>query len=152
MVDKKPFIEIKNVSFKYNDTKSQLKNINLSIDKGALIVIMGPSGGGKTTLIRVINGLIPNFFEGTLEGNIYLNEKQGSEYTPCEFGELVGSVFQDSRSQFFTSHVRDEIAFSGENYCFEKQEILEKIEYLSNKLGIENLLNRKVHEISGGEK
>ena len=152
MIENKPFIEMKNVSFKYNESKSQLKNINLSINKGELIVVTGPSGRGKTTLTRVINGLIPNFYEGCLEGEIHVNEKPGDEYDACMFGELIGNVFQDSRSQFFTSHVRDEIAFSGENYYVEKQEILDKIDYLSKKLGIENLLNSKVHEISGGEK
>ena len=114
-------IEIKNVSFSYDasdtETKSdgRLKNINLLIPDGQVVLLCGESGCGKTTLTRLINGLIPHFYEGNLEGKVCINGKDVTEIPLYETAFLVGTVFQNPRSQFFNVDTTSEIAFGFEN-------------------------------------
>ena len=114
-------IEIKNVSFSYDasdtETKSdgRLKNINLLIPDGQVVLLCGESGCGKTTLTRLINGLIPHFYEGNLEGSVRINGKDVTEIHLYETAFLVGTVFQNPRSQFFNVDTTSEIAFGFEN-------------------------------------
>ncbi|MBU5583111.1 ATP-binding cassette domain-containing protein, partial [Enterococcus sp. S181_ASV_20] len=96
-----------------------MNNLSLEIDKGECVLVTGASGCGKTTLTRLINGLIPHYYEGELTGDLQLNGKSTSTLADWEYGEQVGSVFQDARSQFFTSNVLDELAFASENYRLE---------------------------------
>ena len=100
-------IELKQVSFSYNQAV-QLSEIDLKIEKGQCVLVTGPSGCGKTTLTRVINGLIPHYYEGELQGSVTLAGQAAESLAPWTFGQLVGSVFQDPRSQFFTATVADE--------------------------------------------
>ncbi|SDG11218.1 energy-coupling factor transport system ATP-binding protein [Fontibacillus panacisegetis] len=149
---KKAIVEMNKVSFQYNDSYEQLKQVDLTIYEGECVVVTGPSGSGKTTLTRLLNGLIPNFYEGKLTGTVTLRRKNISEIEPWSFGRFVGSVFQDSRSQFFTSIVEDEIAFSGENYGMAPELIRERLGELTLKTGIAHLLPKDVHRLSSGEK
>lgn len=107
----KKAIEIRNLSFAYEGVSEQLKNVNLSIKEGEVVVLTGPSGGGKSTLTRVINGLVPYFYEGELSGEVYLLGNNLAELPSWERGRFVGNVFQDPRSQFFANEVAGEIAF-----------------------------------------
>ena len=109
-------IEFKDVTFKYNITDAEgnkkdavgVKALNLKINDGEFVVLTGFSGCGKTTIIRLINGLIPKFYNGELTGEIYLDGKNTKEMTIYDVSEKVGSVFQNPRSQFFFS--KSEIA------------------------------------------
>lgn len=145
-------IELNNVSFQYNDSYEQLSGVDLTVAEGECVVITGPSGSGKTTLTRMLNGLIPNFYEGNLTGSVKLKGRDIHEIEPWSFGRTSGSVFQDSRSQFFTSVVADEIAFSGENYGLDPALILERVTELAEEFRITGLLSRGLHRLSSGEK
>jgi energy-coupling factor transporter ATP-binding protein EcfA2 len=145
-------IELKNVTFQYNGSQKQLSDLSLDIKKGELVVVTGPSGCGKTTLTRVINGLIPHFYEGKLTGEVYLNGQNAVELQSWEFGKLVGSVFQDPKSQFFAIAVQDEIAFSCENYGVPSKEIASRLTKAAGALRIEHLLLRQLTGLSSGEK
>ncbi|WP_052770096.1 ABC transporter ATP-binding protein [Paenibacillus sp. IHB B 3415] len=151
-MDIQTIIEFENVSFQYNDSYEQLSGVNLSVAEGECVVITGPSGSGKTTLTRMLNGLIPNFYEGKLTGSVRLKGRDIHEIEPWSFGRTSGSVFQDSRSQFFTSVVADEIAFSGENYGLNPSLILERVSALAEEFRITGLLSRGLHGLSSGEK
>lgn len=152
MAQKQAVIEMENVSFQYNDASEQLKQIDLTLYEGECVVVTGPSGSGKTTLTRLVNGLIPHFYEGRLTGTIRLGRKNINEMEPWDFGRMVGSVFQDSRSQFFTSIVQDEIAFGGENYGMEPEDIRRRVERLAEESRLSHLLRSEVHKLSSGEK
>ncbi|WP_249529528.1 ABC transporter ATP-binding protein [Paenibacillus brevis] len=145
-------IEMKDVSFQYNNAQEQLKHIDLTLYEGEFVILTGPSGSGKTTLTRLVNGLIPSFYEGRLNGSVLLRGKPIEEIEPWSFGRMVGSVFQDSRSQFFTSIVQDEIAFGGENYGMEPEDIRLKVKGLAAESGLTPLLLSEVHKLSSGEK
>lgn len=88
-------IDIDNISFSYkNADRMSLEGINLDINPGEVILLCGQSGCGKTTLTRFLNGLIPNFFEGKRDGNVYLNKKLIGEMPIYEISEHMGSVFK----------------------------------------------------------
>lgn len=91
-------VEIRKLSFSYNSNKDeQLKDINLDIKNGECCVIIGESGCGKSTLTRAINGLIPNFYEGDLDGEVFIDSQSIRNLKSWEIAKLVGNVFQDPR-------------------------------------------------------
>ena len=96
-------IEFKNVSFTYDsvDRNAGIYNVNLKIDDGEVIVFCGESGCGKTTISRLINGLIPGYYTGTLEGEVIVRDYKISQNPIDELSRYVGSVFQNPRTQFF---------------------------------------------------
>ena len=113
---------------------------------------MGSSGCGKTTITRLINRLVPEFFEGELEGKIYIDGQDTSDMDIQDLAGIVGSVFQDPRSQFFATDTTAEIAFSCENVGLPREELCYRIERAANDLQITRLLERSIFELSSGEK
>ena len=146
-------IEIKNLSFRYsmNDDYT-LKNINLSVHKGECILLCGKSGCGKSTLLKTINGIIAEFCNGEIDGSIKVCGMNTFETEIYKISEKVGSVFQNPKTQFYTTNTTDEIAFCLENYGVERMKINEKIEEVKNTFNLEALMNRNIFELSGGEK
>lgn len=146
-------IDLKNVSFTYvSNDEMVLDNINLHIEKGEFVLLLGNSGCGKTTITRLLNVLAPDFFDGELQGEVIVDGKNTDEYTIQEMSHSVGSVFQDPRSQFFTMDTTAEIAFSCENIGFSRQETIERIVDSAELIGVTHLLGKSVFELSSGEK
>ena len=147
-------IEFKDVSFSYENTKEEkaLKHINVSIRQGEVILVCGRSGCGKTSFTRMINGLIPHFYDGVLDGSVFLNGNNHSKKPLYQTAELVGSVFQNPKSQFFTVETDSEIVFASENMAKSREQICENFERTVEALGIEKLLGKSLFALSGGEK
>ena len=147
-------IEIKNVSFRYKSDASTggIQNINLSVPDGQTVVFCGESGCGKTTLTRLINGLIPHFFEGELNGSVMIDGCDVEKQPLYDTAKLVGSVFQNPRSQFFNVDTTSELSFGCENLGMPKDEILRRLDETVSALKIESLLDRSIFDLSGGEK
>jgi energy-coupling factor transport system ATP-binding protein len=147
-------IEIKNVSFSYENRKDikSLEDVNLSIKSGEVILLCGTSGCGKTTLTRLINGLIPNFYEGILEGEVLVEGKEVSSKPLYETASKVGSVFQNPRSQFFNVDTTSELSFGCENMGFDIGEIKDRVNGTVFDFNIDSLMNRSIFQLSGGEK
>mgnify|MGYP004563782731 FL=1 len=129
-----------------------LKQIEGSVKQGKCIVLCGSSGCGKSTLLRCINHLIPQFFEGRLTGFCCINGKDTGEMTIGETGEIVSSVFQDPRSQFFTINSSTEVAFGLENHGMSESEIRKRVEEAFSTFHLEKLKDRNVYELSSGER
>lgn len=146
-------IEIKKVSFQHeNAEKPSLKNVSLTIAEGECVLLCGESGSGKTTVIRLINGLIPHFYEGKMEGCAMVNGLNVTEAELYDTARIVGSVFQNPRSQFFCVDTTSELAFGCENMGMPEGEILSRVDEAAKELNIEKLLGRNIFELSGGEK
>ena len=147
-------IELKDVSFTYNSEGSHggVQNIHLTIPDGQVVVLCGESGCGKTTLTRLINGLIPHYFAGSLTGSIVVNGKSIPEQPLYDTATLVGSVFQNPRSQFFNVDTTSELSFGCENLGMPKDEILCRLQSTASALHIEKLLGCSIFDLSGGEK
>lgn len=147
-------IELHNVNFRYTGSvdTGELTDINLTIPDGQVILLCGQSGCGKTTLTRLINGLIPNYYEGDLTGDVLLNGENISKYPLYETAKYVGSVFQNPRTQFFTVDSTSELAFGSENQGKAEDEIIQCIQETADLFGITDLLGKNIFEMSGGEK
>lgn len=147
-------IELQNINFRYaggNDAGG-LENINLTIPDGQVLLLCGKSGCGKTTLTRLINGLIPNYYDGELTGEVLLNGENISQLPLYETAKYVGSVFQNPRTQFFTVDSTSELAFGCENQGLSENEIVERIKFTAEQFGIEVLMGKNIFCLSGGEK
>lgn len=146
-------IELKQICFSYADgTDGGLKNINLSISGGECVLLCGRSGCGKTTITRLINGLIPGFFSGELEGDVTIDNESISGTPIYKISSHVGSVFQNPRTQFFNVDTDSEIAFGIENEAVPPKELHKRLVETADALHINSLRGRSIFELSGGEK
>lgn len=145
-------IEFEKISFSYYDRhkKNSLENISFSIYEGEIILIVGDSGSGKSTLLNILNGIIPEVIEGHLEGNIKINNTENLRI--YERSLILGNVFQNPRSQFFTSNTTAELVFAMENYGFSYEDMISRLETISDKFNIKKLLNRDIYCLSSGER
>lgn len=147
-------IELKDVTFTYasGESTNSLKNINLTIQEGETILLCGESGCGKTTLTRLINGLIPHYYEGNLTGMVSLDGQEIKKYPLYEIAKRVGSVFQNPRTQFYNIEAANEIVFGCENMALPVPEMQKRLEETTESLKLDKLLGRSLFAMSGGEK
>jgi len=145
-------ILLKDVSYEWEDGRTALKNINLEIKKGEFVLISGKSGSGKSTLGSVMNGLIPHYYKGKMQGEVFAYGKDISKLLLHEVGHIVGTVFQDPRSQFFTTTTDEEIAFGLQTICKSRDEIKQRVDEIYAELDIEELKGKSVYELSSGQK
>lgn len=146
-------IELKNITFSYEGREQGgLRNINLTVKNGECILLCGRSGCGKTTITRLVNGLIPRFYAGELTGQVLIDGKDIADLTMYKIAEKVGSVFQNPRTQFFNTDSDSEIAFGLENQGMPTEELRQRVETTAADLEIQSLRNRSLHALSGGEK
>ncbi len=159
-------VRLENVSFAYHDvsgadaqlasepasTESSVRNITLHVAPGTCTVLCGGSGHGKSTVLRVIDGLAGTFFPGNTDGIIEIAGKPAASLSAAERTRLVGVVMQDPRSQFFMDVVADEIAFSAESLGIDPTEVTKRVERVAALCGVGNLLHSKVSQLSSGQK
>ena len=148
-------IHFQDIQFRYEGTISSeigVKDINLIVHTGECVLLCGRSGCGKTTLTKLINGLIPNYFPGELSGNVQIDDENILGMPMYYLATKVGSVFQNPRTQFFNVDVDSEIAFGIENIAVPPDELHQRLEYTLDSLKIRNLQGKNVFELSGGEK
>lgn len=146
-------IELKDVSFRYEGAKEQaLSHVSLKIEKGECVVLTGISGCGKTTITRLINGLIPDFYPGELTGSICIDGENIAEKQPHEISAMVGSVFQNPRTQFFNTDTDSELVFGMENSGVAYEEMHRRYDQTVCDLQLQKLCGREIFALSGGEK
>lgn len=140
-------IKIENLRFCYHREKYVLDGVSLSVDKGESVGIIGANGVGKSTFLKILTGLLPEY-----EGHIQI---AGLSLERKNYGEIrrrLGYVFQDSDSQLFMNTVEEDVAFGPINYGFSEEAAKEAVRLALEKTHIEKLAKRHVYRLSGGEK
>lgn len=147
-------IELKNVSFKYElQEEKTIKNLDLYVQQGEFVGIIGKNGSGKTTLCNIIRGIIPDFVQGEITGDIIIDNKNIDDIERGEMAELVGFVFQNPFSQIsgIKKTVFEEIAYGLENLGVPREEIGQRVTDVIKLLKIEDLQDKNPNELSGGQ-
>lgn len=151
-------IETRNLCFSYlnSDGKQksenpQLNRVNLKISAGEFVLVCGPTGSGKSTFLKTLNGLAPSFTGGVITGELLIDGRNliGSE--PYEFSHLVGYVNQQPEGAFVADIVLDEIVYGAEQLAVNKEKIAKDVDRLSKLLGLDMLLDKPVATLSGGQ-
>ncbi|ANW26873.1 heme ABC transporter ATP-binding protein [Vibrio coralliilyticus] len=146
-------IEFSDFSFRYESLdRPTLKHINLRIEKGEKIVIIGPSGSGKSTLGQCLNGLIPHSISGEISGSLTLNGQDASQWDLHQFTEQIGTVLQDTDSQFVGLSVGEDIAFALENQLVSNIDMYPVVKSTARMVELDDMLTRSPHDLSGGQK
>ncbi len=149
-------IEVRTLTCWYDSSPNgghpALSLIDLKIDPGAFVVVSGPNGAGKTTLLNCMSGVIPKLIPAVVSGSVLV---EGEEVTSLQMGELarkIGVVLEDPDTQIFGSTVDQYLAFGMELLAFSREEMTSRIHEAANIAGISELLDRRCHGLSGGEK
>ena len=146
-------IVVKNLSYRYpNSQKAAIHDVNLNVERGEFVLLVGRSGCGKTTLARCLNGLIPHVYEGELNGKVLVNGVSVVDTSVYELAKHVGMVFQNPDTQLCTLTVEEEVAFGSENFGVEREEIGRRVDWSLFSLEMENLRRRATFSLSEGEK
>lgn len=146
-------IRFENVSWSYAaGQEGSVHDVSLHIRKGECVLLCGASGCGKTTLTRMINGLIPHFFPGELSGTVQVAGLNPSKTEVAELSDLVGTVFQNPRTQFFNTDTDSELVFGLENRAMPQEQMKARLTELTKELHLEDLRGRSIFALSGGEK
>lgn len=148
-----PAIEFKHISFKYaSQAEKNLTDISFSIQQGEKVLIIGASGSGKSTIGKLINGQIPNTFEGDLTGQVLINGVNSASKSIFDLSLNVGTVLQDTDAQFVGLTVAEDLAFALENDQVDQASMMSSVAGWANTLDLVDLLDLTPQSLSGGQK
>lgn len=143
----------KNFTFRYNSqVEPTLRNIDLTVYQGEKVLVIGPSGSGKSTFGSCINGLVPFSYRGEVSGSLEIMGQDASKLGIFGLSQHVGTVLQDSDSQFIGLTVGEDIAFSMENECVENCIMKKRVLSSASLVDMDKFLTSNPHELSGGQK
>jgi energy-coupling factor transport system ATP-binding protein len=146
-------LSFENVTYRYPDVeRPALSDVSLQIEPGEFVLLAGLSGSGKSTLLRAACGLAPHFHGGRFAGRVELAGLDTREHGPARIGAFAGALFQDPETQLVTSSVRAELSLALESRDESAAAVARGVEEVALALGIDALLDRATHELSGGEK
>jgi energy-coupling factor transport system ATP-binding protein len=151
-------ISIENLSYAYPQTDPDsepvwvLDGVDLRVSAGEFVAIMGPTGGGKTTLCLALNGIVPHSTGGVIGGNLYVGGHNSKDRTVAQLAQTVGLVFQGPETQLFNMTVEAEVAFGLETLGLPPPEIRSRIDWALKLVGMDGQLHRSPFELSGGQK
>ncbi|WP_327275466.1 ATP-binding cassette domain-containing protein [Streptomyces sp. NBC_01224] len=145
-------IRFEHVSVQYEGTeRPTLCGVDLTIPEGELVLLVGPSGVGKSTLLGAVSGLVPHFTGGTLSGRVTVGGRDTRTHKPRELADLVGTVGQDPLSHFVTDTVEDELAYGMESLGLAPDVMRRRVEETLDLLGLAGLRDRPIATLSGGQ-
>ncbi|MGK5500451.1 ABC transporter ATP-binding protein [Streptomyces sp. URMC 125] len=145
-------IRFDQVSVTYEDAAAPaLHGVDLTVDEGELVLVVGPSGTGKSTLLGAVSGLVPHFTGGTLHGRVTVDGRDTREHRPRELADVVGTVGQDPLAHFVTDTVEDELAYGMECLGLPADTMRRRVEETLDLLGLAELRGRPIATLSGGQ-
>ncbi|MFB7211503.1 ABC transporter ATP-binding protein [Streptomyces sp. NPDC056255] len=145
-------IRFEQVSVRYEGTEHlTLSGVDLTVPEGELVLLVGPSGVGKSTLLGAVSGLVPHFTGGTMSGRVTVDGRDTRTHKPRELADLVGTVGQDPLSHFVTDTVEDELAYGMESLGLAPDVMRRRVEETLDLLGLAGLRDRPIATLSGGQ-
>ncbi len=148
-----PAVSVRDLAYTYRGQEGfALDGVSLEVAEGEFVVVMGHSGAGKSTLCASLNGLIPHFFRGRMQGEVRIEGRSTREGKVGEFARDVGLVFQDFEAQLFSTNVALEVAFGPENFEVEREEMVRRVESVLGQVKLEGFDGRQPATLSGGQK
>src|SRR5215203_4385625 len=148
-----PAVSIRDLAYTYRGQKGPaLHGVSLDVAEGEFVVVMGHSGAGKSTLCTSLNGLIPHFFRGRMQGEVRIEGRSTREGKVGEFAKDVGLVFQDFEAQLFSTNVALEVAFGPENFEVDREEMVRRVKSVLSQVKLEGFEGRQPATLSGGQK
>ena len=140
------------VTITYPDSpRAALTAVDLAVDEGELCLVIGPTGSGKSTLLGAVNGLVPHFTGGTLQGSVRLLGRNTRENRPRDLADIVGVVGQNPIAGFVTDTVEEELAYGMEQLALAPGVMRKRVEETLDLLGLADLRHRPLRDLSGGE-
>jgi energy-coupling factor transport system ATP-binding protein len=145
-------IHVECLSFSYaNGERPVLDGVGFHVAPGELVLVVGPSGGGKSTLLRCLNGLVPHFHGGIFGGRVLIDGRDTRECQPRDMADVVGLVMQDPESQIVAETVEDEMSFGMEQLGLPATALRKRLEEALDALDLVSLRERRLNTLSGGE-
>ncbi|NBE56581.1 ABC transporter ATP-binding protein, partial [Streptomyces boluensis] len=145
-------IRFEDVSVRYDDSAAPtIAGVDLTVPEGELVLLAGPSGVGKSTLLGTVSGLVPHFTGGTLRGRVTVAGRDTRTHKPRELADVVGTVGQDPLSHFVTDTVEDELAYGMESLGLAPDVMRRRVEETLDLLGLADLRDRPITTLSGGQ-
>ncbi|QKW42737.1 ABC transporter ATP-binding protein [Streptomyces microflavus] len=145
-------IRFEQVSVRYDGTdRPTLSGVDLAVPEGELVLLVGPSGVGKSTLLGTVSGLVPHFTGGVLSGRVTVGGRDTRTHKPRELADLVGTVGQDPLAHFVTDTVEDELAYGMESLGLAPDVMRRRVEETLDLLGLAELRDRPITTLSGGQ-
>ncbi|MFI6081076.1 ABC transporter ATP-binding protein [Streptomyces sp. NPDC051217] len=146
-------IRFEQVSVTYADAPAPtLQGVDLTVPEGELVLLVGPSGVGKSTLLGAVSGLVPHFTGGRLRGRVTVDGRDTRTHKPRELADLVGTVGQDPLAHFVTDTVEDELAYGMESLGLPPDVMRRRVEETLDLLGLAELRDRPIATLSGGQR
>ena len=148
-----PLLKIKNLTYYYPETtRPALQNIDLTVEEGEFVLVVGGSGSGKSSLARALTGLIPDFYGGRIGGQVLLKEQDIRTLDRRQITSTVGMVFQDPEKQLVMTSVEAEMAFGLENLGLPPSEMFRRVAEVASFLNLTALKTEFTANLSGGQK
>ena len=145
--------QLENVHYQYPFASHlALRDVQMTVEEGEFLLLVGTSGAGKSTLLRAVNGLVPHFHGGFWHGRVWVDGRDPVRLGPQAMGNAVGMVFQDPEASFVAEYVEDELVFGMENWGIPPRVMRKRVEEVLDLLDIAHLRERHVATLSGGEK
>ncbi|MFJ9536862.1 ABC transporter ATP-binding protein [Streptomyces sp. NPDC101225] len=145
-------IRFEDVSVTYDGAaEATVRGVDLEVPEGELVLLVGPSGVGKSTVLGTVSGLVPHFTGGTLRGRVTVAGRDTRTHKPRELADVVGTVGQDPLSHFVTDTVEDELAYGMESLGLAPDVMRRRVEETLDLLGLADLRHRSLGTLSGGQ-